>query len=289
MRRATRRPLLPRLRPRRLPALLAVLAVALMAGIAGSVATAAASPSTSSATSHSSKPTVVLVHGAWADSSSWNDVVPRLHDDGYRTVTPDLGLISLAADVSQVRAVLDAIPGDKILVAHSYGGMVISDAAAGRTDVLALVFSAAFVPDEGDSIASLGTGFVTSDAFNHLAFTGAPFASPSYIAPNLFRQYFAQDLSPTQAGQLDAAQQPLNFSIVTTASGPVAWRNVPSWYAVSGSDRMIDPAEERWMAARAGAHTIEFPDASHVGGITRYAVQFTALIERAVHATATAH
>jgi pimeloyl-ACP methyl ester carboxylesterase len=274
----------PTARLRRLPVVLATLALAAAAALAGSASMASASPA-AAASSHGAKPTVVLVHGAWADSSSWNDVVPRLRHDGYRTVAPDLGLVSLAADVTRVRAVLDSIPGSKILVAHSYGGIVISDAAAGRSDVLALVFSAAFVPDQGDSIAGLGAGFTASDAFNHLAFTGAPFASPAYIAPNLFRQYFAQDLSPAQAGLLDAAQRPLNFPIVTSASGPVAWRSVPSWYAVSGSDRMIDPAEERWMATRAGAQTIEFPDAGHLGGITRHAAQFTALVERAAHTT----
>jgi pimeloyl-ACP methyl ester carboxylesterase len=272
-----RRPILRR----RVPAVIAALALVLATGLTGSASMAAASPSTLSA----SKPTVVLVHGAWADSSSWNDVVPRLRHDGYRTATPDLGLVSVAADVTGVRAVLDSIPGKKILVAHSYGGIVISGAAAGRSDVLGLVFSAAFVPDQGDSIVSLGTGFVASDAFNHLAFTGTPFASSAYIAPNLFRQYFAQDLTPAQAGLLDARQQPLNFPIVTTPSGSVAWRNLPSWYAVSGSDRMIDPAEERWMASRAGARTIEFADASHVGAITRYSAQFTALVERSARAT----
>lgn len=268
----------------RLPTVLATFAVIMATGLAGYISMAAASV-TSSASPGGSKPTVVLVHGAWADSSSWNDVIPRLRHDGYRTATPDLGLVSIAADVTRVRAVLDSLPGKKILVAHSYGGIVISDAAAGRSDVLGLVFSAAFVPDQGDSIASLGTGFVASGAFSHLAFTGTPFASPAYIAPDLFRQYFAQDLTPAQAGLLDAAQQPLNFPIVTTPSGPVAWRSVPSWYAVSGSDRMIDPAEERWMATRASAQTIEFADASHVGGITRYSAQFTALVERAARAT----
>jgi pimeloyl-ACP methyl ester carboxylesterase len=232
-----------------------------------------------------SRTTIVLVHGAWADSSSWNDVLPRLRHEGFRTADPDLHLQSLADDVATVRDTLDSIPGKKILVAHSYGGFVIANAAAGRTDVLALVFAAAFVPAEGDSIASLGTGFTPSPAFTHLAFTGAPFGSPSYIAPNLFRYYFAQDLSRTPAGLLNASQQPLNFPIVTTPSGPVAGPEVPSWYAVSGSDRMIDPAEERWMADRAGSHTVEFPGASHVGGITRYAAQLTRLIERAAAAT----
>jgi pimeloyl-ACP methyl ester carboxylesterase len=271
----------PTVRLRR-PTLLAALVLLAATALAVPTSTAVAGPSTSG----TGKPTIVLVHGAWADSNSWNDVVPRLRHDGYRAVTPDLELDSVAGDVTEVRAVLDAIPGTKILVAHSYGGIVVSNAAAGRSDVLGLVFSAAFVPDQGDSIASLGTGFVASDAFSHLAFTGAPFASPAYLAPNLFRQYFAQDLTPARAGLLDAAQRPLNFPIVTTPSGPVAWRSTPSWYAVSGSDRMIDPAEERWMANRAGARTIEFTDASHAGGITRYSAQFTALVEHAARATA---
>lgn len=235
--------------------------------------------------SQSARPTVVLVHGAWADPTSWDEVVRRLHDDGYRTVTPSLELESIAGDVANATGVLDSIPGRKILVAHSYGGMVISAAATGRSDVLALVYSAAFVPDAGDSIASLGTGFHGSEAFAHLAFTGAPFGSPAYVAPNYFRQFFAQDLSKTQAALLNAAQQPLNFPIVTTPSGPVAWHTLPSWYAVSGADLMIDPAQERWMAARAGAHTVEYDGASHAGGLTRFADQFTRLVERAADAT----
>jgi len=231
------------------------------------------------------RPTVVLVHGAWADPTSWNGVVARLRHDGYRTATPKLDLQSIAGDVANVRGVLDSIPGRKVLVAHSYGGIVSSEAATGRSDVLALVYTAAFVPEAGDSIASLGTGFRGSEAFAHLAFTGAPFGSPAYIAPNFFRQFFAQDLSATQAGLLNAAQQPLNFPIVTTPSGPIAWHVLPSWYAVSGADLMIDPAQQRWMASRAGASTVEYDGASHAGGLTRFADQFAQLIERAVRAT----
>jgi pimeloyl-ACP methyl ester carboxylesterase len=260
-----------------------VMALALLFAVA---APSGAASKTFTASTRSARPTIVLVHGAWADATSWTQVARDLRHDGYRTVAPDLGLLSLAADVATVQSVLDSISGPKILVAHSYGGEVISAAAFGRTDVRGLVFSAAFVPDEGDSIASLGTGFVTSEAFAHLAFTGTPFDSPAYIAPNFFRQFFAQDLSPAKAALLDAAQQPLNFSIVTTPSGPVAWHTLPSWYAVSGQDRMIDPAEERWMAARAGSHVVEYPNASHAGGITVHATQFTALVERAAHATA---
>lgn len=231
------------------------------------------------------RPTIVLVHGAWAGPVSWARVVAELHADGYRTATPSLDLRSVQGDVATVSAALDHISGPKVVVAHSYGGVVASDAVANRSDVTALVYSAAFVPNQGDSIASLGAGFTQSDAYNHLVFTGAPFASPAYIDPAFFHQYFAQDLPRWWSATLSATQRPLNFAIVTTPSGPVGWKNIPTWYAVSGADRMIDPAEERWMAQRIGATKVEFDNASHVGGITLFAPQFTRLIERAAAAT----
>ncbi len=234
----------------------------------------------------SERPTIVLVHGAWASSEGWDMVVAGLQKDGYRTATPTLGLQSIAEDVAIVRAALDNILGPKILVAHSYGGFVISNAASGRSDVLGLVFSAAFVPDEGDSVFSLGAGFQASEVFNHLIWTGAPFGSPAFIDPAFFRQFFCQDLNPKLAATLNAEQIPLNFSIALTPSGPVAWHTLPSWYAVSGKDLMIDPAEELFMAQRAGATTIVFPAASHAGGITHYATGFVKLIEEAVQQTA---
>src|SRR6266849_2768039 len=105
----------------------------------------------------------------------------------------------------------------------------------------------------------------------YLVFTGQPFASPAYIDPAFFPQYFAQDLNPKLAASLNAAQRPINAPILGTPSGPVAWHTLRSWYAVSGADLIIDPAEQRWMASRAGATIIEFPDASHAGGFTHYA------------------
>ena len=209
------------------------------------------------------EPTIVLVHGAWAGPSSWDSIVRRLRDDGFRTLTPTLGLTSLPGDVATVDAVLNQTPGKKILVGHSYGGAVISGASADRSDVPALVYSAAFVPDAGDSLLSLGTGFTPSGVIPHLVWMGTPFAfgSLASIDPAFFPQFFA-------------------------LSGPVGWHKIPSWYQVSGADRMIDPAEERFMAKRAGATTIEFPTASHVGGITVYSKQFTQVIERAVETTA---
>ena len=234
----------------------------------------------------SERPTIVLVHGAWASSEGWDMVVAGLQKDGYRTATPTLGLQSIAEDVAIVRAALDNILGPKILVAHSYGGFVISNAASGRSDVLGLVFTAAFVPDQGDSIFSLGAGFHTSEAFNHFIWTGTPFASPAFIDPAFFAQFFCQDLNPNLEATLNAEQIPLNFSIALTPSGPVAWHTLPSWYALSGKDLMIDPAEELFMAQRAGATTIVFPAASHAGGITHYATGFVKLIEEAVQQTA---
>jgi pimeloyl-ACP methyl ester carboxylesterase len=190
-------------------------------------------------------------------------------------------LNSLSGDIATVRKVLNGIPGKKLLVAHSYGGMVISGASQGRSDVTGLVYDAAFVPDLLDSILTLGAGYHQSAAFSHLAFTGAPFASPAYIAPDLFHQYFAQDLTDAGAAVLDAHQHPVNFPIIATPSGPVGWHSLPCWYAVSGHDLMIDPAEERHMASRAHCQTITFADASHVGALFRYASEFAALVEQA--------
>lgn len=245
-------------------------------------------PLTAAARAQDDRPTIVLVHGAWAGPSSWNSIVRDLHDDGYRTVTPTLGLQTIQADVATVRATLDAIPGKKILVAHSYGGAVISNAAYGRSDVLGLVYAAAFVPDQNDTLASLGTGFTPSGVVNHLNWNGTPFGFgvTSTIDPAFFPAFFAQDVPTAQATALNVAQQPTAFiPLFVTPSGPVAWHTVPSWYAVSGADRMIDPAQERFMAGRAHATTIEFPTASHIGGITVHADRFTELIEQAVDAT----
>jgi pimeloyl-ACP methyl ester carboxylesterase len=238
---------------------------------------------------NNNEPTIVLVHGAWAGPSSWDSVVRRLRDDGFRTVTPTLGLTSLPGDVATVSAVLNQIHGKKTLVAHSYGGAVISGASYGRSDVSALVYSAAFVPDADDSLLSLGTGFKPSGVIAHLVWTGAPFApgSLALIDPVFFPQFFAQDLPAAQAVALDAAQRPIAFiPEFMTPSGPVGWHNIPSWYQVSGADRMIDPAAERLMASRAGAATVELPPASHVGGINLFSKQFAPLIEHAVEATA---
>jgi len=234
-------------------------------------------------------PSIVLVHGAFAGPSGWNEVVARLQRDGYSTTAVTLGGISVAGDIAIVQSTLDGIPGNKILVAHSYGGFVISNAAFGRSDVLGLVYTTGYVPDEGDSLSSLGEGYQlpawASPPFppGHLQFTPFPFA---ILDPVYFRDDFAQDLNPKLAASLSAGQIPVSLEVLSTPSGPVAWHNLPTWYAVSAMDRIIDPALQRWMAQRAGATIIEFDDASHAGGFTHYATRFVHLIEDAVQATA---
>ena len=241
--------------------------------------------SSTSARAAESDPTIVLVHGAFASPEGWNGVAAALHKDGYQTATPTLGLESVSGDVSIVQATLDSIPGDKILVGHSYGGFVITNAAIGRTDVRGLVYTAAYVPDIDETITTLSEGYTPGAFLTHLV--PAP-AFPLFIVdPQFFPEDFAQDLNPKLAAEIAAQQRPTSVLLFLTPSGPGAWHALPSWYAVSGADRAIDPDLQRFMAQRAGSTTVQFDEASHVGGLTHYKTRFVKLIEQAVHATAT--
>jgi pimeloyl-ACP methyl ester carboxylesterase len=229
------------------------------------------------------RPTIVLVHGAWASPSGWDGVAAGLQKDGFATAAPALDEVTLTGDVATVRATLDAIPGDKILVGHSYGGMVISGAGAGRSDVLALVYTAALVPEEGETAFSVQEGYDMSGVIDHLIPDPFPFV---YIDPAYFPIYFCQDLSPKKAAALLAGQRSTSLGALTEPSGPVAWKTLPSWYAISGQDLIIDPDAQAFMSARAGSTVVRFDDASHAGGFTHYAGRFVKLIEEAVAATA---
>jgi len=229
------------------------------------------------------RPTIVLVHGSWAGPSGWDEVVAGLHKDGFATAAPTLDLATLAGDVATVRATLDAIPGNKILVGHSYGGMVISGAAYGRADVLGLVYAAAFVPDQGETAFGLLAPYPPSEAFSHLIPNPFPFV---YIDPAIFPGVFCQDLSPKKAAELNAGQRPISLFAGSEPAGPAAWHTLPSWYAISGQDRVINPDLQAVLSARAGSTVIRFDDASHAGGFTHYAGRFVKLIEQAVAATA---
>jgi pimeloyl-ACP methyl ester carboxylesterase len=238
-----------------------------------------------SARAAESDPTIVLVHGAFASPAGWAEVANALHKDGYQTATPALGLTSVSDDVAIVQAALDSIPGDKILVGHSYGGFVITNAASGRSDIRGLVYTAAYVPDSGETINSLSVSYAPGAFLAHLVF--APSFPFVIVDPQFFPEDFAQDLNPKLAAEIAAQQRPTSLALFGTPSGPAAWHALPSWYAVSTHDRAIDPDLQRFMAQRAGSTTVEFPAASHVGGLTHYSTPFVKLIEQAVHATAT--
>jgi pimeloyl-ACP methyl ester carboxylesterase len=232
-----------------------------------------------------SRPTIVLVHGAFASPAGWERVAGALRKDGYRTATPALDLASVSEDVAIVRSTLDSIKGDKILVGHSYGGFVTTNAASGRSDVRGLVYTAAYVPDTGETINDLGVGYTPGAFLTHLLFV--PSFPLAIVDPRFFPEDFAQDLNPKLGAEIAAQQRPTSLLLFGTPSGTAAWHALPSWYAVSAHDRAIDPALQRFMAKRAGSTTVRFSAASHVGGLTHYAARFVKLIEEASGATGT--
>ena len=214
------------------------------------------------------KPTIVLVHGAFADSSGWSDVASQLMDQGYPVIAFSNPLRDPISDGAYLRAFLDTIDGPIVLVGHSYGGAVISNAATGDPDVRSLVYVAAYALDEGESVQEanhLGGG--NTVVTDHLVLRPIPGADPrnadAYIDPAWFGELFAQDLPRRTTRFMAATQRPGALAALGTESGPPAWAEIPSWYMVATQDRIIPPEAERAMAARAGAHVVEV-DSSHV-------------------------
>jgi pimeloyl-ACP methyl ester carboxylesterase len=218
------------------------------------------------------RPTVVLVHGAFADASGWDAVTERLQRRGYTVYAPANPLRGLTSDAAYLRGFLDTLDGPIVLVGHSYGGAVITNAATGDPDVVALVYVAAFAPAEGETVqAAIGLGGGHSDLLENIvtrAVPGAPEDPDVYVNPASFRRIFAQDLPRRQAAVMAASQRPAAFSGFATPSGVPAWQSIPSWYLVASQDNLIPPVAERAMAARAGATTVEV-DSSHVAMISR--------------------
>jgi pimeloyl-ACP methyl ester carboxylesterase len=261
--------------------ILALAAVSVGVGTASS-----ASPHKGPAARHAGgpKPTIVLVHGAWADASSWAGVTERLQRDGYTVIVPANPLRGPKSDSAYLASVLATISGSIVLVGHSYGGFVITNAATGNPNVKALVYVDAFAPEEGESVASIealnpGSKLSTST----VTVRPGPEGAELYIDPNAFREVFCGDLPPSQAALLAANQRPLLASAETETSGPPAWKTIPSWYLVGTEDHAIPPATQRFMAKRMHAHIVEVP-ASHVSMISHPEVA-TDLILGAVHAT----
>lgn len=214
------------------------------------------------------KPTVVLVHGAFADSSGWSGVASRLMDRGYPVIAFSNPLRDPISDGDHLRAFLTTIEGPIVLVGHSYGGAVITNAATGNPQVRSLVYVAAYAPAEGESVAEanhLGGGQTT--VTDHLVIRPFPGAGPdnadAYIDPEVFGELFAQDLPARTSRFMAATQRPGALAALLTESGPAAWEEIPSWYVVATEDRIIPPEAERAMAERAGAEVVEI-DSSHV-------------------------
>ena len=212
------------------------------------------------------KPTVVLVHGAWANNASWSRVIKRLQNDGYTAVAPPNPLQSLNGDAQTIADFLLTIPGPIVLVGHSYGGMVISNAATGNPNIKALVYIDAFIPDQGESALGLdstqpgsvlGTG-PPNTVFNFVPFPGAaPGDALLYVKPSVFLQGFATDLPAKEGAVLAATQDPVTFSAVTAPSGPPAWTTIPSWDLVGTIDNAIPSSIQLFMANRAHAQITE--------------------------------
>jgi pimeloyl-ACP methyl ester carboxylesterase len=263
-----------------------LLVAAVVAAVLG---TAAAAHTAASKEKQSSKPTVVLVHGAWADGSSWSRVTRRLQNDGYTVDVPANPLRGLSADSASIAAYLSTISGPIVLVGHSYGGSVITNAALGNSHVKALVYVDAFIPDKGDTLISLttsGSCFAAppQNVLNFVPIPGAPAGvADAYVKPSIFPGCFANGLPKRQGAALAATQRPIATNALGEESGSPAWATIPSWDVIGTDDHVITPDSQRAMAARANAHVTEI-DAPHLSMLSDPNA-VTKVIEQAATAT----
>ena len=197
---------------------------------------------------------VVLVHGAWADGSSWSKVIPILEKSGHKVIAVQLPLHSMADDVATTKRAIEHIGGPVVLVGHSYGGAVITNAAYHNPNVKDLVYVAAFAPNEGQSLGNFVD--VTKLPKDLLITDNGGFA---YINPAMFAGAFAQDINSTEADIMAIVQKPFSTSIFAEKSGPPAWKQLPTWYQISENDHMIPPDAERMFAKQMNATTIPLP------------------------------
>jgi pimeloyl-ACP methyl ester carboxylesterase len=232
-------------------------------------------------TSPQTKPTIVLVHGAWADSSSWSGVIQRLQADGFTVLAPANPLRSLQSDSAYLSSFLAQVPGPIVLVGHSYGGMVTTNAANGNANVKALVYVSAFIPDQGENAFQLvgkDSHIVppgTPGATANLIPRGFPLPNPTnivppptdvdlYINPANFRDIFAADVAPEQTSIMAVTQRPVAISAFSQQSGAPAWKSIPAWAILGGADHAIGTDSALSMAKRAaGNRVVEIPGASH--------------------------
>jgi pimeloyl-ACP methyl ester carboxylesterase len=235
--------------------------------LAGAVTVAASAIMAHQSLAATTQPTIVLVHGAFADASSWNGVIARLQKKGYTVIATANPLRSLKIDSNQVVEVLKSIKGPIVLVGHSYGGAVITNATTGNESVKALVYVAGFAPDNNETAAELSSRFPGSTLGDALA-PPVPQADGSvdlYIQTAKFHSQFAADLSEKAARLMAASQRPLSSIALNDKSGVPAWKTIPSWFILGTRDKNIPSAVQEFMAKRAGAKAIvKIEGASHV-------------------------
>jgi len=207
---------------------------------------------------------IVLVHGAWADGSSWSRVIPLLQDNGCRVAAVQIPLTSLAEDVAITRHVLALQTGPSILVGHSYGGAVITEAGTDAPDVVGLVYISAFAPDEGESIGDLNAR-ASASGQAHIRTDDRGFL---WISQEGFAAAFAQDVDPDEARILAAVQKPIAAGVFWDKITTPAWKSKPSWCLISENDRMIPPDTQRFMATRMSA-TVLSVRSSHASLVSR--------------------
>jgi pimeloyl-ACP methyl ester carboxylesterase len=275
-----------------IPARLWPRALAISAALALMAIVLAGAGGSAGATTHvgaAVQPTIVLVHGDWADASSWTGVLERLQDRGYTVVAPPNPLRGPVEDASYLSSYLQTIPGPIVLVAHSYGGFVATNAATGNPNVKALVYIDAFMPDQGDTLLDLtvtGKSCVTQDALNSVPYNGGLDLylrwNPNGGYPG-YTQCFANGVDPRQAAVLFAEQRPAAAAQFSEPSGPPAWKTIPAWALIGTQDHVIPLALQEQMADRAGARVTTI-NAGHLSLITR-PEQVTNTILAAVKAT----
>lgn len=222
-----------------------------------------------------STPTIVLVHGAWADSSSWNGVIPALQSEGFTVLAPPNELRGLVSDSAYIASFLaQRTSGPVVLVGHSYGGAVITNAGLSG-DVRALVYVDAFIPDEGETVLGIlegsGSALAVADPTTVLDLAGYPGApegaADAWLKPDVVHTAFAQDLAERDRALIVATQRPASIVANVTPSGPAAWKSIPSWAVLGTEDKVIPIETKRRMAARAGS-TVTEVEASHVSMIS---------------------
>lgn len=212
----------------------------------------------------SDRPNIVLVHGAWADGSSWSAVIERLQAKNYKVTAPQFPLTSIASDVARLREVLNRQDGPTVVAAHSYGGQIMTALGTDAPNVIGLVYVAGFGLDQGESIGELLKSAPATPALAHVDVDKQGFA---WLPENDFLNHFAADVDRAKAKVMYAVQQPFPMTAFSDVMSVPTWKSIRSWYVVAKNDQVIPPDAERLFAKRMNATTIEL-SSSHVAMVS---------------------